>query len=110
MLFRSQTARVQALQLGTDVLLSRANTCAWGSADPSDWSCGWQLLREDTRAVLRTHAIDAPLLLRMANASSLGIGARGEVGQVGARWQISAGAAPEAKSYVVCLSSAGRLR
>ena len=74
-----QTARMQALQLGTDLQLSRANTCPWGSADLSDWSCGWQLLREDTRAVLRSHSIHAPLLLRMANASSLRIGARGEL-------------------------------
>jgi len=105
-----QTARVQALQSSTDLQMTRLQGCAWASANSNDWSCGWQLQRQDTHEVLRTHAIHAPLqLLMAANAKELWVGARGELGSVGTRWNLrSLNAATQ--QYVVCLNSASRLR
>jgi len=105
-----QTARVQALQLGTALTLSRLSDCAWAKADSTDWSCGWQLQRQDTQGVLRTHAIHAPLQLLLVNQKEFVIGARGELGSVGARWSLSHPNSSGLRQYVVCLNSAGRLR
>lgn len=105
-----QTARVQALQMGSALKLVRMQGCAWASADSSDWSCGWQLQRKDTQEVLRSHAIDAPLQLRMANAKELTIGVRGELGSVGTRWNLRGLNSSSDWQCVVCLNSAGRLR
>ncbi len=105
-----QTARVQALQLGTSLKLVRLNGCAWAASESTDWSCGWQLQRQDTQVVLRTHAIDAPLQLLLANQKEFVIGARGELGSVGTRWNIRHRDMPTGLQYVVCLNSAGRLR
>lgn len=105
-----QTARVQALQLGVALKLIRLNGCAWASADSNDWSCGWQLQRTDTQAVLRTHAIHTPLQLMMANSKEFSIGAHGELGSVGTRWNVRSHNATSDVQYVVCLNSAGRLR
>lgn len=105
-----QTARVQALQLGTALTLSRLSDCAWAKADSTDWSCGWQLQRQDTQHVLRTHAIHAPLQLLLVNQKEFVIGARGELGSVGTRWSLSHTNSTNLRQYVVCLNSAGRLR
>jgi Tfp pilus assembly protein FimT len=105
-----QTARVQALQLGTALTLSRLNDCTWAKADSTDWSCGWQMQRQDTQGVLRTHAIHAPLQLLLVNQKEFVIGARGELGSVGARWSLSHPNSSGLRQYVVCLNSAGRLR
>jgi prepilin-type N-terminal cleavage/methylation domain-containing protein len=105
-----QTARVQALQLGTALTLSRLNDCAWAKADSNDWSCGWQLQRQDTQGVLLTHAIHTPLQLLLVNPKEFVIGARGELGSVGTRWSLSHSNASNLRQYVVCLNSAGRLR
>ena len=105
-----QTARVQALQLGTSLTLSRLSDCAWAKADSADWSCGWQLQRQDTQDVLRTHAIHAPLQLLLVNQKEFVIGARGELGSVGTRWSLSHTNSSNLRQYVVCLNSAGRLR
>ena len=105
-----QTARVQALQLGIALKLARMQGCTWSGSDGNDWSCGWLLQRQDTQEVLRTHAIHAPLQLRMANAKELSIGARGELGYVGTRWNLRSHGAATELQYVVCLNSAGRLR
>lgn len=105
-----QTARVQALQLGTSLKLSRLNNCAWSKADTSDWSCGWQLQREDTQEVLRTHAMHTPLKLLLINQKEFVIGARGELGRVGTRWYLSSSTTASERQYVVCLNGAGRLR
>jgi Tfp pilus assembly protein FimT len=105
-----QTARVRALQLGTALTLSRLSDCAWAKADSTDWSCGWQLQRQDTQGVLRTHAIHAPLQLLLANQKEFVIGARGELGSVGTRWSLSHTNSSNLRQYVVCLNSAGRLR
>lgn len=105
-----QTARVQALQMGTALKLARMQGCVWSSSDGNDWSCGWLLQRQDTQEVLRTHAIHAPLQLRMANAKELSIGARGELGSIGTRWNVRSPGTSTDLQYVVCLNSAGRLR
>jgi prepilin-type N-terminal cleavage/methylation domain-containing protein len=105
-----QTARVQALQLGTPLTLSRLNDCAWAKFDSSDWSCGWQLQRQDTQGILLTHAIHAPLQLLLVNQKEFVISSRGELGRVGARWSLSHANSTSQRQYVVCLSSAGRLR
>lgn len=105
-----QTARVQALQIGIALKLVRLHGCAWASAESNDWSCGWRLQRQDTQEVLRTHAIHAPLQLLMANAKELSIGARGELGSVGTRWNLRGHVTSTELQYVVCLNSAGRLR
>lgn len=105
-----QTARVQALQLGAALTLSRMNDCAWAKADSSDWSCGWQLQRQDTQRVLRTHAIHTPLQLLLTPQKEFVIGARGELGSVGTRWYLNNLNVYSERQYVVCLNSAGRLR
>lgn len=105
-----QTARLQALQLGTDLTLTRRGDCAWASNDAHDWSCGWQLQRTDNQTVLRSHTLHTPMQVWIAKQKSLAINARGELGTVGMRWQISHTGAAPATSYVVCLNSAGRLR
>ena len=105
-----QTARVQALQLGTPLTLSRLNDCAWAKFDSSDWSCGWQLQRQDTQGILLTHAIHAPLQLLLVNQKEFVISSRGDLGRVGARWSLSHPNSNSQRQYVVCLSSAGRLR
>ena len=105
-----QTARLQALQLGTELTLTRSGNCAWASNDAHDWSCGWQLQRIDNQTVLRSHPLHTPMQVWIAKQASLTIYARGELGTVGTRWQISPLGATDAVSYVVCLNSAGRLR
>jgi Tfp pilus assembly protein FimT len=106
-----QTARVQALQLGTALTLSRLSDCAWAKSDSTDWSCGWQLQRQDTQGVLLTHAIHAPLQLLLVNhQKEFVIGPRGELGRVGARWFLGHSNSSSQRQYVVCLNSAGRLR
>lgn len=105
-----QTARLQALQLGTELTLTRSGNCAWASNDAHDWSCGWQLQRIDNQTVLRSHTLHTPMQVWIAKQASLTIYARGELGTVGTRWQISPLGATDAVSYVVCLNSAGRLR
>ncbi len=105
-----QAARVQALQLGTALTLSRLNGCAWAKADSTDWSCGLPLQRQNTPAILRTHAIHAPLQLLLVNQKEFVIGARGELGSVGTRWSLSHTNSSNLRQYVVCLNSAGRLR
>lgn len=105
-----QTARVQALQLGVTLKLSRLSDCAWAKADNSDWSCGWQLQRQDTQGVLRTHAIHAPMQVLLVNQKELFVGARGEIGSVGTRWFFNHPNSNNQRQYVVCLNSAGRLR
>ena len=105
-----QTARVQALQLGTALKLSRLSDCPWVKADSTDWSCGWQLQRQDTQGILLTHTIHAPLQLLLVNQKEFVIGARGELGSVGTRWSLSHTNSSNLRQYVVCLNSAGRLR
>lgn len=105
-----QTARVQALQLGTRLQMLRLGGCSWGTTDSSDWSCGWQLQRQDTQEVLRIHAIQTPLLMWMAEKKELTISARGFLGNVGARWHLRTSHASVNTQFVVCLNSANRLR
>lgn len=105
-----QTARVQALQLGTHLKMLRLEGCAWATSDRSDWSCGWQLQRQDTQEVLRVHALQAPLQLWIAQQKELTINARGQLGNVGAGWRLSAALASNDTQFAICLNSANRLR
>jgi prepilin-type N-terminal cleavage/methylation domain-containing protein len=105
-----QTARVRALQRGEALQLTRLRDCTWSSTADNDWSCGWQLQRQDTQGILRTHAIHAPLQLLLVNQKEFVIGARGELGSVGTRWSLSHTNSSNLRQYVVCLNSAGRLR
>lgn len=105
-----QTARVQALQLGSSVKLVRLQGCVWSSQASNDWSCGWQVLRQDTQQMMRSHATQAPIRIQFTGTQEFVIGTNGELGTVGARWNLQALPPSSDVQYVVCLNSAGRLR
>lgn len=104
------TARVQALQLRTALKLVRLQGCTWSTPASNDWSCGWQLVRKDNQNVLRSQALHAPIQIMLANGSELSIGARGDLGNVGARWNVRNASPNPELQYVVCLNNAGRIR
>lgn len=105
-----QTARVQAMQLGSSVKLVRLQGCVWSSQASNDWSCGWQVLRQDTQQMMRSHATQAPIGIQFTGTQEFVIGTHGELGTVGARWNFQALPPSSDVQYVVCLNSAGRLR
>lgn len=105
-----QTARVQALQLGSSVKLVRLQGCVWSSQASNDWSCGWQVLRQDTQQMMRSHATQAPIRIQFTGTQEFVIGTNGELGTVGARWNLQTLPPSSDVQYVVCLNSAGRLR
>jgi Tfp pilus assembly protein FimT len=105
-----QTARIQAMQLGSSLKLVRLQGCVWSSQASNDWSCGWQVLRQDTQQMMRSHATQAPIHIQFTGTQEFVIGTNGELGTVGARWNLQALPLSSDVQYVVCLNSAGRLR
>jgi Tfp pilus assembly protein FimT len=105
-----QTARIQAMQLGSSLKLVRLQGCGWSSQASNDWSCGWQVLRQDTQQMMRSHATQAPMRIQFTGTQEFVIGTNGELGTVGARWNLQALPLSSDVQYVVCLNSAGRLR
>ncbi len=105
-----QTARIQAMQLGSSLKLVRLQGCVWSSQASNDWSCGWQVLRQDTQQMMRSHATQAPMRIQFTGSQEFMIGTSGELGTLGARWNLQALPQSSDVQYVVCLNSAGRLR
>ncbi len=105
-----QTARVQAMQLGSSLKLVRLQGCVWSSQASNDWSCGWQVLRQDTQQMMRSHATQTSMRIQFTGSQDFVIGTHGELGTLGARWNLQALPLSSDVQYVVCLNSAGRLR
>ena len=105
-----QTARVQALQRGEPLQLTRLQDCTWVTSAGSDWSCGWQLVIKANQTVLYSSPLHTPLQVTFAKSEPLDISQRGDLGTVGERWVIKSRQSALNLAHVLCLSSASRLR
>ena len=105
-----QQAHTRAQQLGQSLQLTRINGCPWGQPTPTDWSCGWRLVRRDNGALIHQTAIHTPLHVQAAKTTPLTITAQGDLGQVGDRWTLQSRNRQFASACTVCLNGAGRIR
>ena len=105
-----QTARVQAMQLGSSLKLVRLQGCAWSSQASNDWSCGWQLSLKASKTVLQTSALDTPLTVTFGKSVPFEISPRGDLGTVGERWVIQSRQSAPLVAMTLCLNSASRVR
>ncbi len=105
-----QTARVRAVQRGETLQLARLRDCTWTTSANNDWSCGWQLLVKADQTVLITSQQHTPLQVIFAKTDPLDINQRGDLGTVGERWVIKSKQSSLNIAYVLCISSASRLR
>mgnify|MGYP000066523433 FL=1 len=105
-----QTARVRAVQRGETLQLARLRDCTWTTSANNDWSCGWQLLVKADQTVLITSQQHTPLQVTFGKTDPLDINQRGDLGTVGERWVIKSKQSSLNIAYVLCISSASRLR
>ena len=105
-----QTARVRAVQRGEPLQLARLRDCTWATSANNDWSCGWQLLVKADQTVLVTSQQHTALQVTFAKTAPLDISQRGDLGTVGERWLIKSKQPSLNVAYVLCISSASRLR
>ena len=105
-----QTARVRAVQRGETLQLARLRDCTWTTSANNDWSCGWQLLVNADQTVLITSQQHTPLQVTFGKTDPLDISQRGDLGTVGERWVIKSKQSSLNIAYVLCISSASRLR
>jgi prepilin-type N-terminal cleavage/methylation domain-containing protein len=105
-----QTARVRAVQRGETLQLARLRDCTWTTSANNDWSCGWQLLVKADQTVLITSQQHTPLQVTFGKTDPLDISQRGDLGTVGERWVIKSKQSSLNIAYVLCISSASRLR